>query len=233
MTMERVLSAIQAPLASWHERTKHLPCAAKLTVSEPRRLLHTRVIRRGGVVRPIFRITWKDTDLPYDTAGQLRRETSMNILSEMLFCRSSAFYDGLFEAGNISPTYSYGYSAMGGSSPVAYHSVEGEADDPELVLRTYFDYIEELGKTGLDRADFERMRRVLYAGFVSQFDFPDDIADMLCDIFGEGRGLFDTLTVLQTITFEEIEALFLDSFSKGATVFTVITPDPKNKEASV
>jgi len=52
----------------------------------------------------------------------------------------------------------------------------------------------------------------------------------LCDTFGEGRGLFDALTVLQTITFEEIEALFSDSFSKGATAFTVITPDQKNKE---
>ncbi len=230
VTMDRVLSAIQAPLATWHERSQNLPCATKLTVSEPHRLSHARVIRQGGVVRPIFRITWKDTDLPPNPQGQLWRETCMNILSEMLFCRAAPFYDGLFEAGNISPTYSYGYSAMGGASPVAYHSVEGEADDPELVLRTYFDYIDELGKTGLDRADFERMRRVLYAGFVSQFDFPDDIADMLCDTFGEGRGLFDALTVLQTITFEEIEALFSDSFSKGATAFTVITPDQKNKE---
>lgn len=230
MTMERVLSAVDEPLLSWYERVRSLPAATKRTPREPDRLVKSRVGERGGVVRPIWRITWKDTDMPATAEEQLWRETAMNILSEMLFCRAARFYDGLFEAGNISPTYSYGYSAMGGASPVAYHSIEGEADDPDLILNTYFDYIEELRRTGLCREDFERMRRVLYAGFVSQFDFPDDIADMLCDTFGEGRDLFDPLTVLQNITFEEVESLFCRGFDAEATVFAVITPNTQNKE---
>jgi len=110
---------------------------------------------------------------------------------------------------------------------VAYHYIEGEADDPEFVLAAYFDYLTRLRQTGLERADFERMRRVLYADFVSQFDFPDDIADLLCDTFAEGRGLFDALDVLQHITFEDIEALFESSFDKESTVLAVITPNPK------
>lgn len=230
LTMERVLSCVDEPLLLWHERMKDLPAVTKLAPDEPDRILHAHVIKQGGVVRPIWRITWKDTHVPATTEQQLWRETAMNFLSEMLFCRAARFYDGLFEAGHISPTYSYGYSAQGGLCPIAYHSVEGEADDPDRILRTYFDYIEQLRQTGLSREDFERMRRVLYAGYVSQFDFPDDIADMLCDCHGEGRGLFDPLTVLQNITFEEVEALFCDSFDPRATVFAVINPDPKTKE---
>ena len=230
ITMERVLAAIDEPLASWHARTRELSEAIKVAPHEPARLVKSRVVETGGVVRPIWRITWKDTGMPLDTGAQLWRETAMNLLSEMLFCRAAAFYDGLFEAGNLSPTYSYGYSAMGGASPIAYHSVEGEADDPDLILRTYFDYLEGLRQTGLCRRDFERMRRVLYAGFVSQFDFPDDIADMMCDTFGEGRDLFDPLAVLQNITFEEVEALFYQSLDARATVFARIEPDHHNKE---
>ena len=230
LTMERLLAAVDEPLTAWMHRTEHLPTVIKLSPDEPDRLSKARVRRTGGVVRPIWRITWKDTARPVTAEQQLWRETAMNFLSEMLFCRAAHFYDGLFEAGNISPTYSYGYSAEGGLCPIAYHSVEGEADDPDLILQTYFDYIEELRRTGLCREDFERMRRVLYAGYVSQFDFSDDIADMLCDCHGEGRGLFDPLTALQTIAFEDVQALFYESFDPGATVFAVIDPDTQNKE---
>ena len=227
MTMARVLSAVNAPLMAWYERTKDLPAVQKHRRLEPARLAKARVCSQGGVVRPIFRITWKDANMPDRAEKQQWHEIAMNILSEMLFCRAASFYDGLFEAGHISPTYSYGHSALGGLTPVAYHYIEGEADDPEFVLAAYFDYLTRLRQTGLERADFERMRRVLYADFVSQFDFPDDIADLLCDTFAEGRGLFDALDVLQHITFEDIEALFESSFDKESTVLAVITPNPK------
>lgn len=230
LTMERVLSAVDVPLTAWYDRTKLLPPVTKLTPDEPEHILHSRVREQGGVVRPIFRITWKDDVKSRTSQQMLWRETAMNILSEMLFCRAARFYDELFEAGKISPAYAYGYSAMGGSNPVAYHFIEGEADDPDLILRAYLDYVRALQRTGLAREDFERMRRVLYAGYVSQFDFPDDIADMLCDCYGEGRGLFEPLTVLQNITFDEVEALLLACFDPAKTVFSVITPDTNNKE---
>ena len=69
------------------------------------------------------------------------------------------------------------------------------------------------------------MKRVLYAGFVSQFDFPDDIADLMCDAFGDGRGVFDTLDVLDSITFEDLEELFYHSFDEGMTVYSSIVPE--------
>jgi hypothetical protein len=227
MTMARVLSAVNAPLMAWYERTKDLPAVQKRRRREPARIAKARTTSQGSVARPIFRITCKDTNMPDMAERQQWHEIAMNILSEMLFCRAAAFYDSLFEAGHISPTYSYGHSAMGGPTPVAYHYIEGEADDPELVYAAYFDYLARLRQTGLEHADFERMRRVLYAGFVSQFDFPDDIADLLCDTFAEGRGLFDALDVLQHITFEDIEALFECSLDLESTVLTVITPNPK------
>jgi predicted Zn-dependent peptidase len=154
----------------------------------------------------------------------------MSILSELLFCRAGDFYHELFEAGKLSPAYSYECSTLDGHSPLAYHAVVGEADDPAYVFNFYTEYVSRVKERGLTREDFERIRRVLYAGFVAQFDYPDDIAELLCEAEGDGRRLFDALDAIGSITFEEVEALLLQSFDPNLTVFSTMIPDRKTKE---
>lgn len=228
--MARVLAAVDEPLTAWAKRTASRPVASPIAVSEPPRLLRRRTVGHGNVSQPLFRICWKDPTYMPDAASRARREVGMSILSEMLFCRAGRFYHELFEAGNISPSYSYECSTLDGHSPLAYHAVVGEADDPQLVFDFYCDYLKQVRQTGLLREDFERIRRVLYAGFVAQFDFPDDIAELLCEAEGDGRGLFDALDAIESITFEEIEALFAHSFDEDMTVFSTMIPDKKTKE---
>ncbi len=227
VTMEQVLAAVDKPLNRWRERTKDLGKVTKVACIDAPTVLHKRICKTGEVCRPIFRISWKDTVICRTPQEQLVRETGMNLLSEMLFCRAARFYDELFEAGSIAPTYSYGYSSQGGPCPLGYHSIEGEADDAEVVFGAYEQYLADIRRKGLCREDFERMRRVLYAGFVSQFDFPDDIADLMCDAFGDGREVFDALDVLEMITFEQVEELFYRSFDMKTTVFSTIVPEEK------
>lgn len=225
ISMDRILDAIDEPLRRWHEKCVELPVAERKALLDPTPLLRKNLCKEGSVSRPIFRICWKDTVVCSTPMEQLHRETCMNILSEMLFCRAAKFYDELFEAGTISPMYSYGYSSQAGLCPLGYHSIEGETDDLEAVFCAYEQYLAEVRRAGLSREDFERMRRVLYAGFVSQFDFPDDVADLMCDAFGDGRGVFDTLEVLENITFEQVEELFRQSFDLKMTVFSSIVPE--------
>lgn len=229
--MSRVIAAVDAPLCRWHERVRDLDAGMKSGCFEAPDVLHRRVSKTGDVSRPIFRICWKDNEVSSSPEEQLLRETGMNLLSEMLFCRAAGFYDELFEAGKISPSYSYGYSAQGGLCPLGYHSIEGETDDPEAVFTAYEKYLDDIRREGLKREDFERMRRVLYAGFVSQFDFPDDIADLMCDAFGDGRGVFDALDALENMTFDWVQALFNRSFDIKTTVFSTVVPEQNtNKE---
>lgn len=231
ITMSRVMAAIDEPLNLWHERMREFSRATRLGHVDAPSVLRKCVCKTGEVSRPIFRICWKDNHVCRTPYEQLMHETGMNILSEMLFCRSAKFYDDLFEAGKIAPSYSYGYSSQSGLCPLGYHSVEGEADNAQVVFSAYEQYLEDVRRNGLQYEDFERMRRVLYAGFVSQFDFPDDIADLMCDAFGDGRQVFDVLKVLENITFEQVQSLFDHSFDMRTTVFSTIVPEHiANKE---
>lgn len=186
-----------------------------------------RVSARANVTQPLFQIAVKDTVIPTDPYERLRRETAMNLLSEVLFSRASNFYNGLFERGLITPGYSYGYSTTLGA---AYHALAGETDDPEAVWLAYLDTIERARREGLDREEVERYRRVLYASLVSEFDFPEDIADLICESEGNGVGVFDSLRAIDEITYEEVCALLRDGFDELSTTLSILYPQEDNKD---
>ena len=230
ITMDEIIASVDEPLNDWSQRTKATPAGMRIYEADRPRLVRRKAWQEGAVARPIFQIGWKNTELPTDPQQRLRHETEMDILSEMLFCRAGRFYHELFESGKLSPSYSYGYSTLSGQHGIAHHVVAGEADDPEQVWKAYCNYLKEIRRTGLDREDFERLRRVLYASFVSEFDFPDGIADLLCEAHGDGHAIFDTLDVLQSVMFEDICALFERSFDLSMTVFSTIVPDITNND---
>ena len=230
MDMDRVLAAVDEPLAAWRARTATSPVGRVVPTKELTTVKRRHTVGHGGVSQPIFRICCKDSVYLPDALSRVRREIGMSILSEMLFCRAGDFYHELFEAGKLSPAYSYECSTLDGHSPLSYHAVVGEADDPSYVFDFYTEYVKRVKAAGLSREDFERIRRVLYAGFVAQFDYPDDIAELLCEAEGDGRRLFDALDAIGSITFEEVEALLLHSFDPDMTVFSTMLPDRKTKE---
>ena len=194
---------------------------------EPPTVKARQIEARANVAKPLFQIAVKDAGMPQDAYGRLRRETAMKLLSEVLFSRAGGFYNRLFEQNLLSPSYSYGFST---TSDVAYHAITGETDDVEAVWRAYLDVIERARRDGLDREEVERYRRVLYASFVSEFDFPEDIADLVCEAEGNGYGVFDTLRAIEEISCEELEALLKNGFAEQTTTLSVL--DPKQNDES-
>lgn len=189
--------------------------------AEPPTVKEKRVRARASVSKPLLQIAVKDTSMPQDAYGRLRRETAMNLLSEVLFSRAGGFYNRLFEKRLLSTNYSYGFST---TADIAYHAITGETDDVEAVWQEYIGMIERARRDGLDRKEVERYRRVLYASFVSEFDFPEDIADLVCEAEGNGYGVFDTLRAISEVSCEELEALLRDGFSEETTTLSVLYP---------
>ena len=225
VTMAEVLAVVDAALPpSGEEQTKVLRCPDR---EEAPTVVRCRSCRRARVAQPLFQITLKDTCLPQDGRERLYRESAMNLLSEVLFSRAAPFYGELFEKGLITPGYSYGYSTAQGA---AYHAVTGEARDARAVWKKYKQVVAAAQREGLSTEDVERCRRVLYASFVSQFDYPEDIADLTCEAYAGGTGVFDTLEVLQRITKEELETLLREMFLPEATTLCVLRPDRITKD---
>ena len=186
-----------------------------------------------AVRKPIFSIGIKAPPPSPSPREALRQDVAMTVLADMLFSHSAPFYDSLFEAGAISPDMAYGSSQGRG---YAYFSVSGECHDPEAVGEAYRDYINTLRRDGLSREEFRRARRILYADYITGFDSTEDIAASLGGYAmdslmaagdppgSESVDLFDFLTLAESITLDEVEALFRSCFAEERTVLVSLSP---------
>ncbi len=219
METEQVLAVCDRVLRGWNERCAAHMAGTHRQYRERPEVVHRRLTCYAPVAKPLFQIGFKDTDIPQNPQERLRRETAMNLVSEIAFSRAGDFYSRLFERGMITPGYSYGYSV---TSQFAYHAVTGECDCPEQVLEAYFRALERLDSGGIPEEDLERSRRVLYADFVSDLDFPEDIAELLVEAQHNGYPLFEPLHAIRTIGRGEIAALLHTMRNTAATALTVV-----------
>jgi predicted Zn-dependent peptidase len=178
--------------------------------------------------KPIFSIGIKDVNIPRDPAQRMRRDAAQSLLEEILFSRSGQFYNGLFEDGFITPSYSYGYSIAEG---FAFHAISGECDTPETVEARLWEYLNRVKREGIDREEFERCRRALYADEIRNYDSTEDIATALLTFVFDGVELFDYPNVIADLTCEELTPLLDEMIDRSAFCMSVVYPlDYENQQ---
>ncbi len=216
--VDRVLGSRSAP---------DVPLPRLLSVREPSRPAAAHVTRRMSVSKPLFVIGVKMPTAPTTPAELLRCDLTMSVLSEMLFSHAGDFYNDLFERGVISPGMSYG-TALGAG--YGCFSISGECDDPAAVWDAFAAYIRQLRETGLPQDDFHRIRRILYADFVSGFDSVEDIASALFDYAMDSLhaeypvGVYDYLNAVEALSPSDVETLFEETFREAQCALSTVLP---------
>ena len=180
-----------------------------------------RVTAEMQVAKPIFSIGVKDANVPKDPRERIRRDAAMSLLEEILFSRSGKFYNALFEEGLITPSYSYGYSIAEG---FAFHAITGEGDDPEEIERRFCEFLEEAKREGISHEDFERCRRALYADVIRNYDSTEEVATELLTFVFDGGELFEYPSVIESLTWEEINTLLLELPDRSAICLSAVYP---------
>ena len=188
---------------------------------ESPRSLKSIVETKMQVSKPIFNIGFKDVDIPSDANERQRKDAAMAILDEMIFSRAGALYNDLLEKDMISPALSYGYSI---SKTAAYNSIAGESDDPHAVYNAILSHIQKIALDGLIYEDFLRGKRVMYSEFVRSFDSTDSIANNLFSFICEDAELLSYADILESVTFEDVKALFKKAFDERSATLSVVLP---------
>jgi len=190
-------------------------------VDEPRSVRSASMEARMQVSKPIFTVGIKDADIPDDPTERMRRDAATSLLEEILFSRSGSFYSSLFEEGLITPSYSYGYSIAEG---FGFHTVSGESDCPEEILRRLRAYLAEVRREGIDPEEFERCRRVLYADELRGYDSTEEIANSLLSFVFDDAELFAYPEMLQSIQAEELLPLLDGMLREDAFCLSAVYP---------
>ena len=205
------IAPLRQPLAFTRKSFDESPCVQS-----------TRAISYMPVPKPVFYIGLKDTDISADPAERIRKDACMTLLFELIFSMSGTLCSDLYENGEISYGVYYGYSIC---ERVATGTVSGEAHDPEKVFAAILDYIEQLKETGLPREDFERCRRVEYGNFVSEFDSPENIVNMLLSFSDDGSEMLSYPEIMQSVTYEQVTEYLHKCFTKDRMCLSVVYPE--------
>lgn len=188
---------------------------------EPRNIIHSKLSCRMEIAQPIFAIGIKDDPFGLAPADRVRRGNALDILCEMLFNQSGELFNSLYREGLITGSLGFGYDE---GRTYAFVGLSGESSDPEAVLARVKETVENAKKNGLSRTDFTRCKRVLYAELVREFDSTSDIADLILDAVQSGIEPFDFVSILDSVTFEDVEAVLHEVFRPEAYALSVIYP---------
>lgn len=197
----------------------------KCLPQEPAGVFRSRSEQKMQLGKPLFCLGMKDAvtaaSAGFSPRERARRGMSFALLNEILFSRSEDFYNRLFEAGLISPSWSYGYTD---SETYAYNGFSGESEQPDAVEEEFLRYLDSVRKNGWSHESFVRNRRVMEAEYIQSFDSAEEIAGQLTDCALDGTELFDYPEILREITEEELFGLLTNAFREEFLTLSVVRP---------
>ena len=188
---------------------------------EPEGVGASVTVKKLKVSRPLFNIGLKDCEAGLSGRELTKKSWTLNILSDMMFGKSSDFYTRLYNAGIINNSFGAGYQ---GELDYAYMTWGGEADKPQEIMDEIIKEYEDKIETGLNREDFERIKRGKYAGVVTMFENTGNIANIFIDCLFAGTDILDLPEIVAEITFDDVEAGLKKLFKRENFIISIINP---------
>ncbi len=82
--------------------------------------------------------------------------------------------------------------------------------------------IRKIKENGIDKKDFERIKKMIYGGYVKEYNDVADIARMFLADFFKGIQSFDYLEQIEGITVEYLEQILKDVFKEEKMILSIV-----------
>lgn len=157
----------------------------------------------------------------------LKNELTTNMLLDMLFGKSSANYDKLYELGLIDDSFSYEYTQEQG---FGFAMIGGDTRDPEKLVELLKGMLFAAKEKGLTKEELERTKKKKIGSFLRAVNSPEFIANQFTRYAFNEMNLFDVVPTLEQITLEDVNKVAKEFISEER--FSVCQVLPKKKKAS-
>ncbi len=213
--VEKTLSVIEENIKNNEPFTEEIE---RYYPEEPKDVNASFYSQKLSVAKPLFMIGFKDTDVGYGGEKLLKKSIEMEILSEMLFGKSTDLYNELYNSGLINNTFS---SEFNPQISYGFMAIEGESEDPKKVYDTILNSIE---KTILSKEDFERKKKVVWGDYIRSFNDIESYAHTFITELFTDSNYFDYPKVFDSVTFEDIKKRFETNFKREYSALSVVEP---------
>ena len=188
---------------------------------EPAEAAEEFVCRRMSVARPLFQIFTKDADVPCTGEALVRKTLELEVLTEIMFGRSSEFYTRLYEEGLIDGSFDVSQLCYESCSAVG---IGGSTDDPRRVYGEYLACIDRFRENGIPEAEFSRIRKAVFGKWLRLYNDPQQVAYLLLSLLQNDCVGFDLFGALEAMTPQSLHRRLTRVFAPGRHCCSVVEP---------
>ena len=182
--------------------------------------------RTMDVAMPMFHLGFKCE--PWEPGEEATfRELTAELAAEALFGESSPLYQSLYEQGLIDTSFGGGFETIDG---MALFTAAGDSNDPQAVVDAIIKRGEELVQTGLDEADFLRMKRSALGRRIRSLDGFESTCFRLCAYHPSGFDYFRFPSVYQKIRSQDVLDFLKTTVTRDRMSLAVIYPNEEVSE---
>ena len=156
----------------------------------------------------------------------LKQDLAMGILMDILFAKSTDFYQDLFNNQKITNQYSYQYS-QDVEHNYAFIQLSFTCDDDEYLTNYLNSYFSQDLNNFINEEDFSIVKAKYTGDFVRLFNSPEMIANSFISYYISGYDLFNALEIINEITLTDLKKL-LSLFNDNYLAITKIIPKNSN-----
>lgn len=190
--------------------------------AEPQTIVKPYAEGTAQIASPILYLGIKDCDLHKDPWERERHAAAVDILNDILFCKSSAFYNDLYERGLINGKFGFEYEH---AETYAYALLSAETEKPAEVAAEIKRYLSErIRLHDITDIQFERCRRVMYASAVTSFESAEDMASECLNSAIDGGELFRSIDIMMAVTKEDLFAVLDRLYDLNRMTVSVVFP---------
>lgn len=185
---------------------------------EPEEINKEKIEAVMDVNNPIFVIAIKDKTLENETE-QVKKHIAIEILLNIIAGKSSKLYKELYEKGIVMSPLDLDYEF---SKQYAHIAISGQSNEPEKVMEELKKEIEKLKKEGLEKQQFERIKKKIYGDYITEYNDISGVARMLMADYFKGINSFEYIENHKQVTKEYAEKILREIFDENKMVISIV-----------
>lgn len=189
---------------------------------EPEEIVKEKIEQKLEVSQPLYTIGIKDKIDNVENSNKtdiVKKHIAIEILLNIIMGRSSKLYKELYNEGLIYSGASLDYEF---SKTYAHILIAGQSTDPEKLYEKFKLRVKELKENGIDENDFERNKKMIYGGYVKEYNDVTDIARMFLADYFKGINSFGYIEEINSINVEYLNQVLKDVFKENKMVLSIV-----------
>lgn len=191
----------------------------KIDFNEPKNIREKEKIDKMETNIEHFAIAFKDND--YKDKDLIKRDLTINLLLELLFCESSDFFNELYTKGLVNDSLTYYYT---NSKDYGHSLIIGESNKALLVRDMIIEFLKKDLDELIDTEDFERIKNNREGRFLMGLDSIEMIARYQTNFYFQDYSYEKYIKTLESIEYSDIQEIFNNHLTLDNLVSSFIKP---------